>query len=116
MKATLFSDLTLKVDDVEPRDCDKCGGSCIRTLTVGPDGSPIQEFNGTRVTITGGYDCEYLGDGMKYQFDLCEKCCYEIMKTLKHEPLVTDTFFDDEITEFHESLSERNPDFLPTKE
>ena len=63
------------VDDVI---CNKCGCS----MKISESGS--DEFYGlVGAVVCGGYFSEELEDGVKYSFDLCEKCLKEMFKEFK---------------------------------
>ena len=56
--------------------CNKCGEEDNRTY---------HSFN-----VGGEYHSKYLGDMIDYEFDLCEKCLWEVIRSLKHPPLTID--------------------------
>ncbi len=43
------------------------------------------------IILSGGYSCNLLFDGRRYEFDLCEECIVQIMNGLKVAPVVEDS-------------------------
>lgn len=64
--------------------CNKCGGSRI------PKDCPEPNKYGTEVLFHSGYFSEDLPDGYRYEFELCEPCVSEFMKSFKIPPTVTE--------------------------
>ena len=67
-----FKQVERIVSEVDRITCNKCG----------------QEANGSGgllyATVNGGYTSTHIEDGSSYEFDLCEACVVELMKTFKH--------------------------------
>lgn len=72
LKKTIAQYVNYELQDVV---CNKCGNSC----TVNWTGDLGQHFD-----FTFGYNSSH--DGENYEFDLCEKCIFEMFKTFKIEP------------------------------
>lgn len=65
------------IDDVT---CDKCEASLK---------GDIGNVNGLVTSVYGGFDSTALNDGVRYDFDVCEKCLVEWFKTFKRQPRET---------------------------
>jgi len=44
------------------------------------------EGNGASIGYNGGYDSEFIGDGVIVVFDICEECLFKIIEELKIPP------------------------------
>jgi hypothetical protein len=78
MKTTKI--ITQRVEVIEDIRCNKCGESC---------GIGYGIFEGLiEIEVSGGYGSNYIGDGNKYVFSLCEKCLVEFAKTFKIDAFV----------------------------
>jgi hypothetical protein len=56
---------------VDKITCNYCGEVCNTGFDEPVISSDVKDF------ISGGYCSEYLGDGTRYYFDICEKCLVE---------------------------------------
>ena len=42
-----------------------------------------------------GYDSKYFGDGAEIKFTICEKCLFEIVAKMKHDPRVRGAWWEE---------------------
>jgi hypothetical protein len=66
-----------EVTVVKSITCNKCGGNC-RSKDRPKDG-----FYCLSAEVKGHYYSDHLEDGMKYKFDMCEKCLIKLFKTFR---------------------------------
>ena len=62
------------VEVVHSVACNKCGNSCIPNDSTSAHGL-------IGVAVDGGYYSTHLEDGLRYKFDMCEKCLVELFNT-----------------------------------
>lgn len=75
---------TKEIEVIKDIVCNMCGKSCMEGTTE------ITENYSTNISISGGYFSPVLTDGVTYEFDLCERCVYDIMQKLKIPATNTD--------------------------
>jgi hypothetical protein len=63
--------------------CNKCGKNCWNEESGW--GQEVRHFQ-----VTGGYWSKLLGDMNQYDFDLCEKCLWKLIKSFKVPPQMYD--------------------------
>lgn len=81
-----MKEVTKLVKEVEAYICNKCGKE-----------TPSNAYGGALISafVSGGYESKFMEDGAAYNFDLCEECVVELMKTFKHSAFISCTFCDD---------------------
>jgi len=62
------------VEVVHSVTCNKCGNTCIPDQATGAHGL-------INARVDGGYYSSHLEDGMRYKFDVCEKCLLEFFNS-----------------------------------
>lgn len=70
---------TITVDEIDDVICNKCGDSCRQEHRLSNEGL-------IEISVQGGYWSNYIGDGTRYTFSICEKCLIELFASFKIEP------------------------------
>ena len=89
--------------------CNRCGNGC---------GDPPYMYEGLlEAHISGGFSSK-IGDGIEYEFSLCEDCLIELFKTFKIQPEFVDTLWGSyyEEDEEKEAIKETNSQVISDPE